>query len=150
MSVQKRTKLPNCKYLKYLLSFIKFIYFSIWFDALYDPRHVVHSSHQFFGEVTNQNTNFKSSVFLFQVTKMCYIIQLQLQVWNVYCNWIIQQNFVTWNKKFGDLVEDFTKKNWWLEWTAHRRCHGCAQEKWNICQIFRIGESKPTISRTKV
>ena len=27
----------------------------------------IHSSHQLFGEVTNQVTNFKSPVFLFQV-----------------------------------------------------------------------------------
>ena len=40
-------------------------------------RRAVHSSHQFFGEVTNQVTNFKSPIFLFQVTKMCYIIQLR-------------------------------------------------------------------------
>ena len=36
-------------------------------------RRAVHSSHQFFGEVTNQVTNFKSPIFLFQVTKMSYI-----------------------------------------------------------------------------
>ena len=40
-------------------------------------RRAVHSSHQFFGEVTNQVTNFKSPIFMFQVTKMCYIIQLR-------------------------------------------------------------------------
>ena len=40
-------------------------------------RRAVHSSHQFFGEVTNQVTDFKSPIFLFQVTKMCYIIQLR-------------------------------------------------------------------------
>ena len=40
-------------------------------------KRVVHFSHQFFGEVTNQVTNFKSPIFLFQVTKMCYIIQLR-------------------------------------------------------------------------
>ena len=32
-------------------------------------RRAVHSSHQFFGEVTNQVTKFKSPIFLFQVTK---------------------------------------------------------------------------------
>ena len=36
-------------------------------------RRDVHSSHQFFSEVTNQVTNLKSPIFLFQVTKMCYI-----------------------------------------------------------------------------
>ena len=35
-------------------------------------RRAVHSSHQFFDEVTNQIT-----IFLFQVTKMCCIIQLR-------------------------------------------------------------------------
>ena len=49
-------------------------------------RCAFHSSHQFFGEVTNQITNFKSPVFLFQVTQMCCIIQLQLRVRNIYCN----------------------------------------------------------------
>ena len=39
-------------------------------------RRAVHSSHQFFGEVTNQITNFKSPIFLFQVIKMCCMIQL--------------------------------------------------------------------------
>ena len=43
-------------------------------------RRVVHSSHQFVGEVTNQVTNFKSPILLFQVTKMCCKIQLQLRI----------------------------------------------------------------------
>ena len=51
-------------------------------------RRAVHSSHQFFGEVTNQITNFKSPFFLFQVIKMCCMIQLWLRVRNVYRNWI--------------------------------------------------------------
>ena len=52
-------------------------------------RRAVHSSHQFFGEVTNQITNFESPIFLFQVIKMCCMIQLWLRVRNVYRNWII-------------------------------------------------------------
>ena len=39
-------------------------------------RHADHSSHQFFGEVTNQITNFKSPIFLFQVIKMCCMISV--------------------------------------------------------------------------
>ena len=39
-----------------------------------------HCSHLFFVEVTDQIINFKSSIFLFHVTKMSCIIQLQLQV----------------------------------------------------------------------
>ena len=46
-------------------------------------RRAVHSSHQYFDEVTNQITNFKSPIFLLQVTKMCCIIHLRLWVWNV-------------------------------------------------------------------
>ena len=45
-------------------------------------RRAVHSSHQFFGEVTNQVTKFKSPIFLFQVTKMCYIIQFVINISN--------------------------------------------------------------------
>ena len=52
-------------------------------------RRAVHSSHQFFGEVTNQITNFKSPILLFQVIKMRCMIQLWLRVRNVYRNWII-------------------------------------------------------------
>ena len=48
-----------------------------WDNKRMPLRRAVHSSHQFFGEVTNQVTNYKSPIFLFQVTKMCYIIQLQ-------------------------------------------------------------------------
>ena len=66
-------------------------------------RHTVYSSHQFVCEVTNQITNFKSPLFLFQVTKMCCIIQLQLQIWNVFRYWIIQHTLVTWNRKIRDL-----------------------------------------------
>ena len=44
---------------------------------LYFLRCAVHSSPQYFGEITNQSTNFKSSIFLFQVTKMCCVIQLR-------------------------------------------------------------------------
>ena len=47
-------------------------------------RRAVRSTHQFFGEVTNQITYFKSPIFLFQVIKMCLIIHLRLQIWNVY------------------------------------------------------------------
>ena len=77
-------------------------------------RHAVHSSHQFFGEVTNQITNIKSPIFLFQVIKMCCMIQLCLRVRNVYRNWIIAHfgDLKQKNRWFeiGDLVGDFTKK----------------------------------------
>ena len=85
-------------------------------------RRAIHSSHQFFGEVTNQITNFKSPLFLFQVIKMCCMIQLWLRVRNFYRNWIIQHILVTWNRKIGDLKLVTwlvtSPKNWWLEWTA--------------------------------
>ena len=91
-------------------------------------RRGVHSSHQFFGEVTNQITNFKSPFFLFQVIKMCWMIQLWLRVRNVYRNWIIQHILVTWNRKIGDLKLVTwlvtSPKNWWLEWTP------CLKEWW--------------------
>ena len=84
-------------------------------------RHAVHSRHQLFGEVTNQITNFKSPIFLFQVTKMCCVIQLRLRIWNVYRNWIIPHILVIWNRKTGDLKLVIwlltSPKNWWL-WTA--------------------------------
>ena len=74
----------------------------------------IHSNHRFFGEVTNQITNFKYPIFLFQVIKLCCIIQLQLLIWIVY--WL---NYTThfgdlkqknlWFE-IGDLVGDFTKK----------------------------------------
>ena len=85
-------------------------------------RCAVYSSHQFIGEVTNQVTNFKLLPFLFQVTKMCCIIQLWFQVWNVNRNWTIQHILVTWNRKIGDLKLVIwlvtSPKNCWLEWTA--------------------------------
>ena len=76
-------------------------------------RHTIHCSHQMFGEVIYQITNFKSPNLLFQVTKMCCIIQLQ--VWYAYQNWIIHHILVNWNRKIdrfkiGDLIGDFTKK----------------------------------------
>ena len=85
-------------------------------------RGAVHSTHQFFDEVTNQITNIKSPFFLFQVTKMCY---MSVAITDLKC--ISQLNYTThfgdlkqkkWWFEIGDLVGDFTKKNWWVEWTA--------------------------------
>ena len=57
--------------------------------------HAVHFSHQFFVEVTNQMTNYKSPIFLFQVTKMCCMIKLQLRIETIYRNLIEQHILVT-------------------------------------------------------
>ena len=66
-------------------------------------RRTVHSGQQFFVEVTNQITNFISSFFQAQVTKMWCIILLHLQIWNVYGNWIIQHILSALNRKNSDL-----------------------------------------------
>ena len=78
-------------------------------------RHVAHSTYQFVGEVTNQITNFSASSY-----QMCCIIQLRLQIWNVYRNWLIQHILVTWNRKIGSwnwLFGWWLHQNWWVEWT---------------------------------
>ena len=89
-------------------------------------RRAVHSSHQFFGEVTNQVTNFKSPIFLFQVTKMCYIIQLNHTA-----------HFDNLKQKSGDLKLVIwlvtSPKNCWLEWTARLRLKESIR---NLCVIL--------------
>ena len=115
LSITFKTKYPQNKSLEAIPSNIRL-------SSSSTLRRAVHSSHQFFGEVTNQITNFKSPIVLFQVTKMCCMIQLWLRVRNVYRNWIIQHILVNWNRKIGELKLVTwlvtSPKNWWLEWTA--------------------------------
>ena len=100
---------------------------------LITAQHILSLLNQILGAPSILLTNFlvKSSTkspilnhnfFLFQVTKMCCIIQLQLRIWNIYRNWIIQHILVTLNRKIGDLklviLLVTSPKNWWLEWTA--------------------------------
>ena len=60
-----------------------------------------------FGEGTNQN-NFKSLIFLFQVTEMCCLFQLQ----DLKClsQLIYTAHFGDLKQENGDLVGDFTNK----------------------------------------
>ena len=110
----------------------------------------------FLGEVTNQFTNYKSPIFLFQVTKMCCKIQMRLRILNVCHNLIIQHILVAWNRKNGDLklvIRVVTSpKNWWLEWTArlntsHHSIEGIGWFYWksvtgSILITLREGESR--------
>ena len=52
-------------------------------SKLYLTR-AVHSSHQYFFDVTNKVIKFKSPFILVQFTKLCCIIQLRFKIWNVY------------------------------------------------------------------
>ena len=116
-------RVVQCSVLILFLSpiFIEFLYhvFNTFTLTLGAPSILVTN---FFGEVTKQITNFKSSFFLFQVIKMCCIVHLRLLTWNFHCNWTIQHILVTWNSKIEDLRLVIwlvtSPKIWWLEWTA--------------------------------
>ena len=88
-------------------------------DVRITLRRDVHSTHQYFGEVANQITLFQ--IINFSVSShqsvFCNSVEIAYCIWTVYCDWIIQHILVTWNRKIGDLVGDFTK-NWWLEWIS--------------------------------
>ena len=85
-------------------------------------RHIVQSSLQYFGEVTNQVTNLKSQFFfLCQVTNVQYN-SLAINISN-------SQSHMNYTAHFGDLKQKIwwfelvtwwvtSSKNWWLEWTA--------------------------------
>ena len=73
-------------------------------------RRPIHSSHQFFGEVTNQVTNFKSPSFLFQVTKN--LLYNSVAIADLKC--LLQLNYTA---HFGDLKQ----KNWWFGWWLHQK-----------------------------